>query len=115
MKFHLVNYFTCHFLYHYIKQFSRIFIKPGNSSDGGYEIVSDYHRQKARELAGYTNMPCIVRNPTDDEIITQMVEDNLNQWEEIFSRMALPCHKKCTGQTGIQSGRISPLDETGWI
>ena len=51
---------------------------------GGYEIVSGHRRQKASELAGYTDMPCIVRNLTDDEAITQMVEDNLNQREEIL-------------------------------
>ena len=44
--------------------------------DGGYEIVSGHRRQKASELAGFTDMPCIVRNLTDDEAITQMVEDN---------------------------------------
>ena len=35
--------------------------------DGGYEIVSGHRRQKASELAGYADMPCIVRNLTDDE------------------------------------------------
>ena len=34
--------------------------------DGGYEIVSGHRRQKASELAGYADMPCIVRNLTDD-------------------------------------------------
>jgi len=52
--------------------------------DGGYEIVSGHRRQMASELAGYTNMPCVVRNLTDDEAITQMVEDNTNQREEIL-------------------------------
>lgn len=35
--------------------------------DGGYEIVSGHRRQKASELAGYADMPCIVRNLTDDD------------------------------------------------
>ena len=35
--------------------------------DGGYEIVSGHRRQKASELAGYADMPGIVRNLTDDE------------------------------------------------
>jgi len=52
--------------------------------DGGYEIVSGHRRQMASELAGYTNMPCVVRSLTDDEAITQMVEDNTNQREEIL-------------------------------
>lgn len=34
--------------------------------DGGYEIVSGHRRQKASELAGFTDMPCIVRNLTDE-------------------------------------------------
>ena len=52
--------------------------------DGGYEIVSGHRRQKASELAGYADMPCIVRNLTDEEAITQMVEDNTNQGESIL-------------------------------
>ena len=51
---------------------------------GGYEIVSGHRRQKASELAGYVDMPCIVRNLTDDEAITQMVEDNISQRENIL-------------------------------
>lgn len=54
------------------------------SEDGGYEIVSGHRRQKASELAGYFEMPCIVRNLTDEEAITQMVEDNTNQRENIL-------------------------------
>ena len=52
--------------------------------DGGYEIISGHRRQKASELAGYADMPCIVRNLSDDEAITQMVEDNINQRENIL-------------------------------
>ncbi|MCI9311662.1 MAG: ParB N-terminal domain-containing protein, partial [Lawsonibacter sp.] len=29
---------------------------------GGYEIIAGHRRQRASELAGYKNMPCIVRN-----------------------------------------------------
>ena len=49
--------------------------------DGGYEIVSGHRRQKASELAGFVDMPCIVRDLTDEQAITQMVEDNTNQRE----------------------------------
>ena len=34
---------------------------------GGYEIIAGHRRQRASELAGFANMPCIVRNMTDDE------------------------------------------------
>ena len=46
---------------------------------GGYEIITGHRRQKASELAGYTNIPCIVRNYNDDEAILKMTDDNLRQ------------------------------------
>ena len=52
--------------------------------DGGYEMVSGHRRMRASDLAGFANMPCIVRNLTDEQAITQMVEDNTNQRENIL-------------------------------
>ena len=52
--------------------------------DGGYEIIAGHRRQKASELAGFANMPCIVRNMTDDEAILAMTDDNLRQRETIL-------------------------------
>ena len=52
--------------------------------EGGFEIISGHRRQKASELAGFENVPCIVRDMTDDEAITQMVEDNTTQRENIL-------------------------------
>ena len=51
---------------------------------GGYEIVAGHRRQKASELAGYRNMPCIVREMTDDEAILAMTDDNLRHREHIL-------------------------------
>ena len=52
--------------------------------DGGYEIIAGHRRQRASELAGFTNMPCIVRNMTDDEAILAMTDDNLRHREQIL-------------------------------
>ena len=52
---------------------------------GGYEIIAGHRRQMASQLAGYRNMPCIVRNMTDDEAILAMTDDNLRQRETILS------------------------------
>jgi len=52
--------------------------------DGGYEIIAGHRRQMASELAGYKNMPCIVRNMTDDEAILAMTDDNLRHREKIL-------------------------------
>lgn len=51
---------------------------------GGYEIIAGHRRQRASELAGYKNMPCIVRNMTDDEAILAMTDDNLRHRETIL-------------------------------
>ena len=52
--------------------------------DGGYEIIAGHRRQRASELAGFANMPCIVRNMTDDEAILAMTDDNLRHREKIL-------------------------------
>ncbi len=51
---------------------------------GGYEIITGHRRQRASELAGFVNMPCIVRNMTDDEAILAMTDDNLRHREKIL-------------------------------
>ncbi len=43
---------------------------------GGYEIIAGHRRQRASELAGFMNMPCIVRNMTDDEAILKELLTN---------------------------------------
>ena len=50
---------------------------------GGYEIIAGHRRQRASEMAGFINMPCIVRNMTDDEAILAMTDDNLRHREKI--------------------------------
>ena len=60
----------------------------GNTSTApsvsAYEIIAGHRRQRASELAGFANMPCIVRNMTDDEAILAMTDDNLRHRERIL-------------------------------
>jgi len=75
--------------------------------DGGYEIVSGHRRQMASELAGFTNLPCIVRNLTDEQAITQMVEDNTTQRESILPSeraKALQMQLEAIKQQGARTG-----------
>ena len=51
--------------------------------DGGYEMVAGHRRKKAAELANLTEIPCIVRQLTDDEATIIMVDSNL-QREQIL-------------------------------
>ena len=45
--------------------------------DGGYEMVAGHRRKMAVELAQLPEIPCIVRNLTDDEATIIMVDSNL--------------------------------------
>lgn len=89
--------------------------------DGGYEMVSGHRRMKASELAGFSNMPCIVRNMTDEQAITQMVEDNTNQRENILPserakalKMQLEAIKRQGSRGDLDtSGQDGPKSENG--
>ena len=48
-------------------------------ADGGYEMVAGHRRKCAATLARITEMPCIVRNLTDDEATIIMVDSNLQR------------------------------------
>ncbi len=48
-------------------------------ADGGYEMVAGHRRKCAATRAGITEMPCIVRNLTDDEATIIMVDSNLQR------------------------------------
>ena len=84
--------------------------------DGGYEIVAGHRRQKASELAGFLDMPCIVRDLTDEQAITQMVEDNTNQRENILPSERAKALKmqleaiKHQGAKEATSGQLDPKD-----
>ena len=82
--------------------------------DGGYEIVSGHRRQKASELAGFVDMPCIVRNLTDEQAITQMVEDNTNQRENILPSeraKALKMQLEAIKHQGAKEATSGQLDQ----
>ena len=47
--------------------------------NGGYEMVAGHRRKFAAALAELTEIPCIVRNLTDDEATIIMVDSNLQR------------------------------------
>lgn len=57
-------------------------------ADGTYEMVSGHRRKRACELAQIEEMPCIVRNLTDDEATIIMVDSNLQREEILPSERA---------------------------
>lgn len=56
--------------------------------EGGYEMVAGHRRKMASELAEKKEIPCIVRNLTDDEAIIIMVDSNLQREQILPSEKA---------------------------
>lgn len=49
------------------------------SSDGVFELISGHRRKHAAEIAGLADVPCIVKDLTDDEAVIAMVDSNLQR------------------------------------
>lgn len=83
-------------------------------ANGGYEMVAGHRRKCAATLVGITEMPCIVRNLTDDEATIIMVDSNLQREtilpsEKAFAyKMKLEAMKRQGERTDLTS---SPLDK----
>lgn len=56
--------------------------------EGGYEMVAGHRRKMASELAEKQEMPCIIRNLTDDESVLIMVDSNLQREQILPSEKA---------------------------
>lgn len=52
--------------------------------DGTYEMVSGHRRKLASVLADLKQIPCIIRELTDEEATILMVDSNMNQREDIL-------------------------------
>ena len=82
-------------------------------ADGGYEMVAGHRRKCAATLAGITEMPCIVRNLTDDEATIIMVDSNLQRENILPSerakayKMKMEAIKRQGARTDLTSPKIS--------
>lgn len=83
-------------------------------ADGGYEMVAGHSRKCAATLAGITEMPCIVRNLTDDEATIIMVDSNLQREtilpsEKAFAyKMKLEAMKRQGQRSDLTSTPLEP-------
>ena len=60
----------------------------------GYEIVSGHRRKAAAMKAGFTEVPVIVRQMSDDEAVIAMVDGNLQREHIRLSEKAFACRMK---------------------
>lgn len=74
--------------------------------DGGYEMVAGHRRKFAAALAGVAEIPCIVRNLTDDEATIVMVDSNLQREKILPSEKAFAYKMKLEAMKR-QAGRSS--------
>ena len=83
-------------------------------ADGGYEMVAGHRRKCAATLASITEMPCIVRNLTDDEATIIMVDSNLQREtilpsEKAFAyKMKLEAMKRQGQRSDLTSTPLEP-------
>lgn len=49
------------------------------ASDGTFELISGHRRKHSAEIVGLSNVPCIVKDLTDDEAVIAMVDSNLQR------------------------------------
>ena len=82
--------------------------------DGGYEMVAGHRRKFAAALAGIAEIPCIIRNLTDDEATIVMVDSNLQREkilpsEKAFAyKMKLDAMKRQGQRTDLTSAPLEP-------
>ena len=89
-----------------------VLVRP--KENGGYEMVSGHRRKCAAELAEMSEIPCIVRNLTDDEAVIVMVDSNLQREtilpsEKAFAyKMKLEAMKWQGYRTDLTSAPLGP-------
>ena len=49
------------------------------ASNGAFELISGHRRKHAAEIAGLVDVPCVVKDLTDDEAVIAMVDSNLQR------------------------------------
>ena len=82
--------------------------------EGGYEMIAGHRRKMASELAEKREIPCIVRNLTDDEAIIIMVDSNLQREQLLPSEKAfayklkLDAMKRQGMRTDLTSDPVGP-------
>lgn len=79
-------------------------------ADGDYEMVAGHRRKCAAMLAGITEMPCIIRNLTDDEATIIMVDSNLQRETILPSEKAFAYKMKLEAMK--RQGQRSDLTST---
>ena len=89
--------------------------------DGKYEMISGHRRKKICEENGISEIPCIVKDISDDEAIIMMVDSNLQRDKILPSEKdqaykmkldALNHQGKTLSPLGTKSASVSEIDDS---
>ena len=61
-----------------------LLVRPHPTLAHRYEVIAGRNRRKAAKDVGYYEVPCIVREMSDDEALLQMISTNLQQREKLL-------------------------------
>lgn len=81
--------------------------------DGNYEIISGHRRKRASQKAGLKEVPCIIRDLSDDEATIVMVDSNMQRErilpsEKAFAyKMKLEAQKHQGQRTDLTSSQVA--------
>lgn len=78
--------------------------------DGSFEMISGHRRKRAAEIANMEEIPCIVRNLTDEEATILMVDSNLQREEILPSEKAFAYKMKMEAMKHQGKESLLPLD-----
>ncbi len=76
--------------------------------DGSYEMISGHRRKKICEENGIKQIPCIIKNISDDEAVVMMVDSNL-QRDKILPSEKAQAYKMKLDALNHQGKTLSPL------
>lgn len=76
--------------------------------DGTYEMISGHRRKKICEENGIEQIPCIIKNISDDEAVIMMVDSNL-QRDKILPSEKAQAYKMKLDALNHQGKTLSPL------
>lgn len=83
-----------------------LIVRP-DGSNGGYTIVTGERRFRAAILAGLTEIPCIIRNFTDEEALVYQIIENV-QREDLTPIEEAKSFEKLT-ESGLTQSEIASL------
>ena len=90
-----------------------IIVRPHPTTEGHYQIIAGHNRRTGAADAGYTTVPCIIRQMSDDAAQIQLISSNLKQRlsllpsEKAFAyKLQLEAMKRQGYRTDLTCGQV---------